>query len=315
MAQRAAAARGRGLCHEHVGGQCLDHSTVTLAAVRELPGEPTAPTTNNSGAAEPAARLEHPAYGVLRSVTPFASVLLDENPGMMTLDGTNSWLLRAPGSTGCVLVDPGYLHEDHLNSLAEHGPFELVLLTHHHADHAESAASFAERVGCTVRAFDDELCAGAEPLTDGEVLDAAGLRLRVLHTPGHTDDSICLPVAIGNGEPAVLTGDTILGRGTTVISALGCYLDSLRRLAALPAGTVGLPGHGPELPDLAGTAREYHEHREQRLAKVRAAVRELGEQASVREVLERVYVDVDPSLWGLAESSVRAQLEYLGEHG
>ncbi|MGH3625045.1 MAG: MBL fold metallo-hydrolase [Sciscionella sp.] len=260
--------------------------------------------------------MAHPAYGVLRPVTPFASVLLDENPGMMTLDGTNSWLLRAPGSAGCVLVDPGYLHEEHLNRLAAHGPVELVLLTHRHPDHAESAESFAERVGAAVRAFDAQRCVGAQALTDDEVVDAAGLRLRVLHTPGHTDDSICLRVAVGAAESeAVLTGDTILGRGTTVISALGPYLDSLRRLAELPAGTVGLPGHGPELADMAGTVLEYREHRERRLDQVRMAVRELGEQASVLEVVERVYVDVDPSLLAPAESSVRAQLEYLREHG
>lgn len=260
--------------------------------------------------------LSHPAYGVLRPVTPLASVLLDENPGTMTLDGTNSWLLRADPDGGCVIVDPGYLHQDHLTRLASHGPVDLIILTHHHPDHAESAESFANRVGAPVRAFDPGLCVGAEPLADGDLVRSSGVRLRVLHTPGHTADSICLLLDDGDGEPAaILTGDTILGRGTTVISELADYLGSLRLLATQPAGTTGLPGHGPELSDLAATATEYRDHREQRLQQVRDALRELGAEASARRVVEHVYTDVDPSLWAPAEASVRAQLDYLRAHG
>lgn len=109
----------------------------------------------------------------------------------------------------------------------------------------------------------------------------------------------------------ILTGDTILGRGTTVLHDLGDYLRSLRKLIALPDGTPGLPGHGPELPDLPATAREYLAHREQRLDQVRSALGTLGEDATPRQVVEVVYADVDRALWAPAEASVRAQLEYL----
>jgi glyoxylase-like metal-dependent hydrolase (beta-lactamase superfamily II) len=249
----------------------------------------------------------HPAYGELRQVTPSAGVVLEDNPGAMTLEGTNTWLLRAPGASACVVVDPGYEDEPHLTRVAEAaGAVELVLVTHHHPDHVEGAAWLATRVDAPVRAFEPDLCVGAPALTDGEVVDAAGLSIRVLHTPGHTEDSVCL-----EADGAVLTGDSVLGRGTTVIADLGAYLGSLRRLANVPAGTVALPGHGPELPDVAATAREYLSHREQRLDQVRAALRELGQDASARQVVEHVYRDVDPSLWGPAEWSVRAQLDYL----
>jgi glyoxylase-like metal-dependent hydrolase (beta-lactamase superfamily II) len=265
---------------------------------------------------EAAGKLTHPAYGQLRPVTPLASVLLDENPGTMTLDGTNSWLLRADPDGGCVVVDPGYLHSDHLSRLAWYGPVDLIILTHHHPDHAESAVSFANRAQAPVRAFDPELCVDAEPLAEDDVVQAAGVQLRVLHTPGHTADSICLLLGDGTGEPdAILTGDTILGRGTTVITELADYLGSLHKLAGLPAGMTGLPGHGPELTDLAVTATEYRDHREQRLQQVRDALAELGEEASARQVVEHVYTDVDPSLWGPAEASVRAQLDYLRTNG
>ncbi|WP_245976392.1 MBL fold metallo-hydrolase [Amycolatopsis palatopharyngis] len=252
----------------------------------------------------------HPAYAQLRVVSPVASVLLEENASTMTLEGTNSWVLRAPGAASSVVVDPGHEDPEHLDRLAAAGDVELVLLTHHHPDHAEGAPSFAERVGAPVRALDPALCRGAGPLEPGEVVQAAGLDLHVLHTPGHTADSVSLRLE-HDGRTHVLTGDTVLGRGTTVLTDLGDYLRSLRALLELPEGTLGLPGHGPELVDLAGTVREYVEHREQRLDQVREALRELGNEASARQIVELVYADVDRALWAPAEASVLAQLQYL----
>lgn len=252
----------------------------------------------------------HPAYGVLREVTPFASVLLEENPGSMTLEGTNTWLLKAPDAPAAVVVDPGYEDEPHLTRVAAAGEVELILITHQHPDHAQGAEWLSTRVNAPVRAFDPTLCRDAPPLTNGETINAAGLTLEVVHTPGHTPDSICLRVT-HNGQSATLTGDTILGRGTTVLTDLGDYLTSLRVLAAEPPATLALPGHGPELPDLSKTAKEYLAHREARLNQVRAALAELGEDATPRQVVELVYADVDQSLWGPAEWSVQAQLDYL----
>jgi glyoxylase-like metal-dependent hydrolase (beta-lactamase superfamily II) len=248
--------------------------------------------------------LTHPAYGTLRPVTPTASVLLEDNPGSMTLDGTNTWILRTPESDDCVVVDPGYEDIPHLERVKACGPISLILLTHHHPDHVEGAPWLAAQTGAPIRAFDPSLCQDAEPLADGEIVTAAGIDLSVRHTPGHTDDSICLQL-----QDAVLTGDSILGRGTTVISSLGSYLTTLRQLARITA--IVLPGHGPELPDLASIASEYLTHREERLDQVRAALRQLGPNASARQVVEVVYADVDPTLWGPAEWSVTAQLEYL----
>ncbi|TNC22923.1 MBL fold metallo-hydrolase [Amycolatopsis alkalitolerans] len=250
--------------------------------------------------------MTHPAYGEFRQVSPAASVLLENNPSAMTLEGTNTWVLRAPGAAGCVIVDPGYHDLDHLPKLTETGPVELILLTHHHPDHSEGAPWLAEQAGAPVRALDPALCRAAEAFVDGEVISAAGLEIEVLHTPGHTEDSVCLRVG-----DHVLTGDTILGRGTTVLSDLGSYLGSLRRLLELPAGLSGLPGHGPELAELKTIAQEYLDHREERLNQVRAALEVLGENATPRQIVEHVYADVDRALWAPAEHSVRAQLGYL----
>jgi glyoxylase-like metal-dependent hydrolase (beta-lactamase superfamily II) len=112
----------------------------------------------------------------------------------------------------------------------------------------------------------------------------------------------------------VLTGDTVLGRGSTVVAhpdgRLADYLDSLRRLRDLGTRTV-LPGHGPELPDLAAITTAYLAHRQERLAQVRAALDQVGPDASAMDVVGIAYADVDPVLWPAAELSVRAQLEYL----
>ncbi len=138
-----------------------------------------------------------------------------------------------------------------------------------------------------------------------------GLRLEVLGTPGHTSDSVAFVVDDG---AAVLTGDTILGRGTTVVAhpdgVLGPYLDSLERLRLLGDRLV-LPGHGPSLPSLGAVAGEYLAHRAERLDQVRAALSALGTDATARQIVELVYADVDESVWWAAELSVKAQLDYL----
>ena len=162
--------------------------------------------------------MTHPAYGELRPVTAQASVLLARNPSPMTLDGTNTWLLRAPGHEAGVVVDAGEDDAEHLALVADCGPVELVLLTHRHHDHAGGAARLAALTGAPVRALDPTLVLGSEALADGDVVAAAGVELRVLGTPGHTSDSLCFLLDGPDTEPAVLTGDTILGRGTTVIA-------------------------------------------------------------------------------------------------
>jgi glyoxylase-like metal-dependent hydrolase (beta-lactamase superfamily II) len=255
------------------------------------------------------------AYETVREVTPYASVVLQRNPNPMTLDGTNTWLLRAPGADETVIVDPGDAGDDHLDAVLAAAPrVAAVLVTHGHRDHTTASAALHGRTGVPVRALDPAHCHGGAPLTDGEVLEAAGVRVRVLATPGHSSDSVSFVL----DENAVLTGDTILGRGTTVVAhpdgALGPYLESLRTLQALGELPV-LPGHGPELPSIAAVAADYLAHRVERLAQIRDALSRLGADASARRIVEDVYADVDRAVWSAAEQSVRAQLEYLRAGG
>jgi glyoxylase-like metal-dependent hydrolase (beta-lactamase superfamily II) len=252
-------------------------------------------------------------------VTPVARCVLAPNPGPMTLDGTNTWLLSAPGAARAVVVDPGPADPGHLAAVVRaaaerQARIALVLLTHGHLDHSESARAFAADLGVPVRALDPAHRLGGEGLAGGDVVDLDGLRLEVVATPGHTGDSLSFVLPDTGG---LLTGDTVLGRGTTVVAhpdgRLADYLDSLRRLADLVAerGLVDLlPGHGPALSDPLAVVRGYLRHRAERLEQVRAAV-ESGARTA-REVVERVYADVPREVWPAAELSVRAQLDYLG---
>ncbi|TFD07099.1 MULTISPECIES: MBL fold metallo-hydrolase [unclassified Cryobacterium] len=247
---------------------------------------------------------------ILRT-SPLTRSLLAPNAGPMTLDGTNSYLIGAPDSSGIVVVDPGPLDEGHLAVLAAAGRVELVLITHRHADHTAASVRFAELTGAPVRAFDAAFCVNGDPLSNGELLAVAGTSIRVLATPGHTDDSVCLYLP-GDGEAgSILTGDTILGRGTSIIDdSLADYLASLETLRALGSATV-LPAHGPVLPDLAAICTVYLAHRHERLDQVRAALGELGSTATVAQVTDLVYVQTDAAVRFAAEASVTAQLAYL----
>jgi glyoxylase-like metal-dependent hydrolase (beta-lactamase superfamily II) len=237
----------------------------------------------------------------------------------MTLDGTNTWLLYEPGTDICIVVDPGPDHERHLRAVlaaagADGHRVGAVLLTHGHPDHAEGARRFAELAGVGVRALDRAQRLGSEGLADGDVVALGGLEVRVVGTPGHTADSLSFLVP---ADGSLLTGDTVLGRGTSVVAhpdgRLGDYLASLERLSALAAGgavTRVLPGHGAVLDDPARVLTAYLAHRRERLEQVATAVG-AGDRTA-RAVVERVYADVDRALWPAAELSVMAQLEYLG---
>ncbi|MFB8268896.1 MBL fold metallo-hydrolase [Streptomyces sp. NPDC055955] len=264
-----------------------------------------------------------PRGGVLSGpATARAVNVLAPNASAMTLDGTNTWIVSEPDSELAVVIDPGPLDDVHLKHVvavaeAAGKRVALTLLTHGHPDHAEGAGRFAELTRTGVRALDPDLRLGDEGLAGGGVVTVGGLELRVVAAPGHTADSLCFHLP---ADRAVLTGDTVLGRGTTVVAhpdgRLGDYLDSLRRLRSLTVDdgvdTV-LPGHGPVLEDAQGAVEYYLAHRANRLAQVETAV-ESG-YVSASEIVAHVYAAVDRSLWPAAELSVLAQLDYLKEHG
>jgi hydroxyacylglutathione hydrolase len=185
--------------------------------------------------------------------------VFDRNPF-----GTNCWLLAPEASDEAVVVDPGFEPDEVRSILSRAGRRPAaVVLTHAHADHAGSAGELAGDLpvwvhGLDAVAFEDperwgpgyarELAPVKDlrAFDDGDVLRAAGLRLTVIHAPGHTPGSSCFVV---EGEGAVLSGDLVfagtIGRSDFSNSDPEAMRRSLERFLRLPDDLLVLPGHGP----------------------------------------------------------------------
>jgi glyoxylase-like metal-dependent hydrolase (beta-lactamase superfamily II) len=210
------------------------------------------------------------------------------NPSALTLDGTNTYVV------GAWVVDPGPADEGHLEAVhrAAGGGVEGVVLTHSHADHAEGAESLGAPVTLP---------------RDGEEVGP----FRAVATPGHSPDSVCLLVG-----PVCFTGDTVLGSGSVFIApgegSLAAYLDSLRRLRALPLEVL-CPGHGPYVWDPAAKLDEYVSHRLERERRLLEAL-----DAGLRtrdELLDSAWSDAPAELRDFAALSLASHLEKLAEEG
>lgn len=250
-------------------------------------------------------------------VSEWSTCLLAPNPSAWTLEGTNTWLLADPDSTEFVVVDPGPDTAEHLErivaTVGERGAIAQILLTHGHADHSAGALSLSRMCGAPVRALDPEYLHGGEGLHGGDVITFGDLVVEVISTPGHSADSLSFRV---NGDSSILTGDTVLGRGTTVIAwpegKLGEYLATLDALAETITDhdiTNIYPGHGPLVTDPAERIQWYMQHRAERLNEVRAALESGARTAD--EVVDIVYAQTPSGLLGAAKLSVQAQMDYL----
>lgn len=242
-------------------------------------------------------------------------LVLAPNAGPMTLDGTNTYVLGAPQHGAVMVVDPGpdlYVHRGHVDAVLGGADVAAVVITHHHHDHAE-AAGWAAEWGAPLRAFDPGLVPGAVPLRDDELLEVAGLQIRAVHTPGHASDHLCLRVT---DTDVVLTGDHVLGRGTSVVNwpdgDMAAYMQSLKRLSSAPGQRI-YPGHGQTVEDPAAKVQEYLDHRAERRQQVMDAI-QVGDRDAA-QIVERVYVDVPEFLHPAARRSVSAVLQMLVDQG
>lgn len=257
-----------------------------------------------------------------------------DNPSPMTLEGTHTYVIGHQDAEEAVIVDPGPEgHREHLravfDALGDRTVTE-ILVTHRHGDHTGAAKAFSARTGAAVRGLDPRQCLpGGQgtvlPLREGEVITLAGTSVTVLHTPGHTSDSVCLWVPEAEEETApqpgtgfMLTGDTVLGRGTTMLDfpdgTLTDYLAALHRLAGL-GDVVMLPAHGPARPSLRETAEEYLSHREQRLEQIRELLAEHGAGLTAERLGALIYGEQSSLPEGVTTKIAAAQLEHLHSLG
>ncbi|WP_089953270.1 MBL fold metallo-hydrolase [Limnohabitans sp. 2KL-3] len=256
------------------------------------------------------------------------------NPGVMTGPGTNSYLVGDP-NTGYIAIDPGPADDEHLQRLwrAAGGQIKAIVCTHSHPDHSPGAAPLQSL--CTHKppilglaskptARANSRFTPERELADGEklVLQGIGVQgeithtLRVVHTPGHAANHLCLVL---EEDGLLFSGDHVLNGSTTVIDPpdghMGDYLDSLDKLAAAcEAGGIEfiLPAHGHVLGFAHQAITHLKAHRLKREAKIAAAMQALP-QGSLQEWVEKAYDDVPPRLWPVAARSLQAHVDHIRE--
>lgn len=233
-----------------------------------------------------------------------------ENPGPLSLSGTNSWVV---GRDPAFLIDPGPALEDHLDALVEtlrrNGGLGGVVLTHDHPDHCEAVDALRERMPAPLAAgrASELMRPGDTVLVDGASIGP----LRAIATPGHAPDHYALLYGA-----VLFTGDAVLGEGSVFIApdpgALAGYLRALRRLLEMPLELL-CPGHGPPVQQPQQKLTQYLEHR---LDRERALLDALADgERTVPGMLDAAWSDVPGGMRPLAAVTLAAHLDKLGEEG
>lgn len=235
---------------------------------------------------------------------------------------TNCYVI---GGDEVIVVDPASPYGDQqevLDRVLRKKKIREIWLTHLHQDHVGGAMHLKEKRNVKIAAHPitkrglegivevDRTFAENERV---ELPGKPGWILNVLHTPGHARGHVCI---FEEKNGSLILGDLMAGVGTIVIDPpeghMATYFDSLKRMQALGV-TALFPAHGPAMTNAKGKIQEYLDHRMERERKILAAW-EKGRR-STREIVEEVYTDVSPAMYGLAERSVTAHLEKLTEEG
>jgi glyoxylase-like metal-dependent hydrolase (beta-lactamase superfamily II) len=193
-------------------------------------------------------------------------------------------------------------------------------VTHFHFDHSSNIRWLCDEFDAeaylapaTAERLDPSMLPPKPPLPveAGGTLDAGTVRLRAVHTPGHSPESFCYFL---EEEGVLFTGDTILGSTTTSVNDLGAYMQSLATIRDLPNLQVLCPGHGPLIHEPVKVIDEYIAHRNQRERQIVDAL-STGEALTSWQVMERLYTDIDPRLRRAADGNVRSHLSKLEAEG
>lgn len=257
-----------------------------------------------------------PRYGVAETVARDVRRVLAANPGPMTFQGTNSYLVEQ--GDGLALIDPGPDLPEHTAALLRSaaGRLRRILVTHSHVDHIAAVATMVQATGAAVFGWHQPVgrFRPDHGLVDGDRIGGVAGSLVAVHTPGHAGDHLCFR---GTGPDGLLfTGDHVMGWSTSVVSppdgAMSTYMSSLRLLLTAP-DRLYLPGHGPMVTSPHSLVRGMLAHR---LARERAIMAALAtEPLTTAALLAQLYGTLDLSLRPAAERVILAHLLKLQEEG
>lgn len=268
-------------------------------------------------------------YGVAQMQHPLISRLLAPNPSAFTERGTQTYLV---GNSDVAVIDPGPDLPEHVEALMaaiDGRPVRAIVCTHTHRDHSPAAVELAARtgapiVGCAPLVLDDAGPRADAPfdhsyapdrvLADGERITGDGWTIEAVFTPGHTSNHLCF--AVPEAE-ALFTGDHVMGWSTTVIAPpdgnMADYMVSLEKLLGREQDQVYYPAHGEPIERPHRFVRGLAGHRKQREGQImRLLERNVG---VVEDMVQSMYVGIDPRLHFAAGLSVLAHLIDLRERG
>lgn len=275
-------------------------------------------------------RSADPEYGVAVEIEPMLRRILAPNPSPMTYTGTNTYLL---GERGIAVIDPGPENRDHLESiLGALTPGQYVshiFVTHAHLDHSPLSRALSEFTDAPVYGFgpaqagrskvmarlvEEGFESGGEGIdnafvpdrriADGDIIQGDGWRLRVIHTPGHLGNQICL-----GWDTCCFTADHVMGWASSLVSPpdgdLTDFMASCVRLQARQWRRF-FPGHGAPIDAPNERLNWLVTHRKSRESDLLDALAKGPATAS--DLTRSVYHDTPAGLHAAAERNVLAHL-------
>jgi glyoxylase-like metal-dependent hydrolase (beta-lactamase superfamily II) len=270
-------------------------------------------------------------YGASEQVSPLIRRVVANNPGPFTFRGTGTYIV---GHGEVAVIDPGPDLPDHLTAIlkaVEGERITHILISHHHSDHSPlaaplKAATGATIYGCAVAGHEEDdtgevkMEAGHDhdfkpdvSLCGGGEVSGPGWTIEAIPTPGHTSNHICYAL---KEENALFSGDHIMGWSTTVITPpdgdMTDYLASLEKIRARNFNTLW-PTHGPPIRVVGPFIDAYLAHRQERIDQILLALAD--GPARIRDLVPKLYRDVDPGLYPAAARSMLAAIIHMERGG